>query len=481
MASVLDMDVRCEPFSRDELDRIHGATVAVLERTGVKVLEDEAVTLLTGAGASFDRQTRVVRIPERVLTNCMSEAPSRFTLHSRDGKHGIAFGEGKVHLSSIGTAVQVEGLDGVVRPSTAKDLVDFLRLTDALPNIDHSGWTCWPRDVPERIAHLESIRLSFVHSNKTVDGWNWDRAKTEESLELAAIVAGGRDALAEKPLMLGFANPVSPLTLSKESTEGLISYAKAGQPCVYPPECMAGGTSPATIAGLLVQQNAEVLASIAVAQLANPGAPSIYSSVSGTMDMRTGSIALGSPEVGLIMAGTAQLARRYKVPCRGTGGNTESMLTDYQAGAEAASTLLMAALSGIDFIYDAAGSIESSLTASFTKLVLDNSVCGDVKRILSGVRVDEESMAVDVIGSAAPKGAFLSHPHTLRHFREEAYVPPLFWRGARANWASQDLAAKARSRAEEILRDHRIETPIDQDVERRMAEYVRSVAKRHGV
>lgn len=475
------MDVRCEPFSRDELDRIHDATLRVLERTGVKVLEDEAVRLLTGAGASYDDVTRVVRIPERVLMGSVSEAPSKFKLCSRDGRHDIKFGEGKVHLSSVGTAVQVEGLDGVVRPSTAKDLEDFLRLTDALPNIDHSSWVCWPRDVPERTAHLEAIRLSFTHTNKTVDGWNWDTTKTEESLDLAAIVAGGREALAEKPLLLGFANPVSPLTLSKESTEGLISYAKAGQPCVYPPECMAGGTSPATIAGLLVQQNAEVLASIAVAQLAKPGAPSIYSSVSGTMDMRTGSIALGSPEVGLIMAGTAQLARRYRVPCRGTGGNTDSMLPDYQAGAETAVTVLMAGLSGIDFVYDAAGSIESSLTASFTKLILDDSVCGEVKRILSGVRVDEESLAVGVIESAAPKGAFLAHPHTLRHFRSEAFVPPLFWRGPRANWASGDIVARARSKAEEILREHAVDVPLDPDVERRMVEYIKGVSKRYTV
>lgn len=478
MASVTCMETRFEPYSRDEIERIHDATVRVLEGTGMRVLADEAVSLLTGAGASYDKATRVARIPERVLMDSISAAPSRFKLHSRDGKHAISFGEGKVHLSSMGTAVQVEGLDGVVRPSTAKDLVDFLRLTDALPNMDHSSWTCWPRDVPERIAPLEAIRLSFVHSNKTVDGWNWGMGATEESVELAAIVAGGREALAERPLMLGFANPVSPLTLSKESTEGLISYARAGQPCVYPPECMAGGTSPATIAGLLVQQNAEVLASIAVAQLASPGAPSIYSSVSGTMDMRTGSITLGGSEIGLIMAGTAQLARRYKVPCRGTGGNTESMLPDYQAGAETANTLLMAALSGIDFVYDAAGSIESSLTASFTKLVLDDAVCGGVRRILSGVDIDEESLAVEVIESAGPKGTFLSHPHTLRHFRSESYVPPLFWRGPRSAWAGKDIVEKARQRVKEILAEHEVAVPIDPEVDRRMAEYIKSVSKR---
>ena len=391
-------------------------------------------------------------------------------------KHQAAQVDGKLVF-----AVQVEGLDGVVRPSTAKDLESFLRLTDALPNIDHSSWACWSRDVPEAVAHLQMTFLSFKNTNKTIDGWSWGRKGTEECLDLAAIAAGGREALSRRPMLLGFANPVSPLTLSKESTEGLISFARAGQPCVYPPECMAGGTSPATIAGLLVQQNAEVLASIAVAQLAKSGAPSIYSSVSGTMDMRTGSIALGAPEVGLIMAGTAQLARRYKVPCRGTGGNTEAMLADYQAGAETATTLLMAGLSGIDFIYDAAGSIESSLTASFTKLVLDDAVCGEVKRILSGVDVDEETLAVKVIEAAGHKGAYLSHPHTLKHFRREAFVPPQFWRGPRASWDSRghkDIVDAAKRRAEEILREHEVAVPLDADVEREMGEYIKDVLRR---
>ena len=189
MASVMDMAVRMEPFSKDSLDKIHDATVRVLERTGIKVLEEEAVRLLTAAGASHDPGTGIVRIPERVLTQAVSSAPSSFRLHSRDGKHTLSFGEGKVQLSSIGTAVQVEGLDGVVRPSTAKDHEDFLRLTDALPNIDHSSWACWPRDIPDRIAHLEAVYLSFKHTNKTVDGWNWGTRGTEESLDASMMPA----------------------------------------------------------------------------------------------------------------------------------------------------------------------------------------------------------------------------------------------------------------------------------------------------
>jgi trimethylamine--corrinoid protein Co-methyltransferase len=475
------MKLLVEPFTRAELEKLDSATIRVFEKTGIRVMETEAVGLLVDAGAKFDKKTGVAKVPERLVRDCVKSAPSKFVLHSRDEKKSLAFGEGKVHLSTVGTSVQVEGLDGVVRPATLKDAEDFFKLSDALPFTDHAGWACWPRDTPDFLAPLQEIFFGFKHSTKTLDGWNWGRSGAEQSLDLASMVAGGRDELIEKPLLLGFANPVSPLTLSKEATEGLIVYARNGQPCIYPPECMAGGTAPATIAGLLVQQNAEILASIIVAQLVRRGAPSVYSSVSSIMDMRTGSIALGAPEACLVMTGTAQLARFYGLPSRGTGGNTESMLADYQAGAEAMSTLLMAALSGFDFVYDAAGSIESSLTASFTKMVLDDDICGEVKRILRGIDVSDEAVATEVIDSAALKGAYLSHPHTLKYYRKEHFFPSLMWRGARTAWTAQpkrDLRERAVARCQELLRTHKTDPPLDAVIEKRMLQYLKDLGKR---
>ena len=474
------MQMRLEPFTKSELEEIHGATIRVFEKTGVRVLDPEAVTLLVDAGGSLDKKTSVVRIPEGTLKECLSKAPRRFKLHSRDGKHCMAFGEGNVYLSSMGTAVQVEDLDGKVRPSTSKDAENFFKLTDALPHIDHSSWVCWPRDVPDEIAHLEEIFLAFKNSTKSTDGWNLTTKQSQDSLDLAAIVAGGRDALKEKPLLLGFSNPVSPLTLSKDATQGLIVYARGGQPCVYPPECMAGGTSPASLAGLLVQQNVEVLASVAVAQCAAPGSPSIYSSVSSIMDMRTGSIALGAPEACLVMCGSAQLARYYGIPSRGTGGNTESMTVDYQAGIESANTLIVAALAGFDIVYDAAGSIESSLTASYAKLVIDNEVCGEVKRVLSGIDVSEETMATDVMDVVGSTGTFLMQPHTLRTYRKEHFAPALLWRGSRSAWKSsqeRSINARAIAKCREILNEHEVDPPLDPAIERELRMFVKSKRK----
>jgi len=477
------MALRLEPFTRGELEKIHGATVRVLEGTGVRVLEPEAARLLALAGASFDPATEVAKIPESVLRECLARVPRTFRLYGRGPRNVLAFGEGHTYLSSMGTAVNVEDLDGEIRPSTLKDVENFYRLTDALPHLDHASWVVWPRDVPEDIAHIYEMFLGFRHTTKPIDGYSWGRQFAQDTIDMGAIVAGGMDALAARPLLLGFANPVSPLTLAKETTEGLILYARHGQPTTIPPECMAGGTSPATLAGLLVQQNAEVLAGIAVAQCARSGAPVLYGSASTVMDMRTGRLALGAPEAGLLMLGTAQIARFYGIPSRGTGGNTEAITTDFQAGAETLHTLLLAALAGFDFIYDAAGSLESSLTAGYTKLIVDHEVCGEVKRIVSGIDASDDALAVDVIEAAGHKGGYLGHPHTLRSFKREHFLPTLFRRASRTGIegrAEVSLWGKARARVEEILREHVVDPALEPQVEAQLLEFVKSAHRRMG-
>ncbi len=472
------MTLRLEPFTRGELQRIHGATVRVLEKTGVRVLDPEAVRSLQAAGALHDEATHVVRIPEALLRDLLMQAPSRFRLYGRSPDRHMSFGDGNTYFSSMGTAVQVED-DGGVRPPTLKDVERFYRLVDASPYLDHASWVVWPRDVPNELVHIYEVLYGFKYSTKSLDGYNWGAQYTQDTLDMAAIVAGGREELAARPVLLGFTNPVSPLTLAKEPTEGLIAFARAGQPCIMPPEGMAGGTAPSTLAGVLVQQNAEVLSSIAVAQSVRRGAPVLYGSVSTIMDMRTGAVALGAPEAGLISLGAAQLARYYGIPSRGTGGNTEALTVDYQAGAESATTLLLAALAGFDFVYDAAGSLESSLSASYAKLVLDNDLAGSVKRVISGIDVSEETMAEDVIHAAGLKGSYLSHPHTLEHFRQEHFLPETFIRSGRSSKAAATaLRDQARARADRILTEHVIDPPLDAAVEAKLNAFLKKAMKR---
>jgi len=270
--------------------------------------------------------------------------------------------------------------------------------------------------------------------------------------------------------------------LSKELIEGALVYAKYNQPVLYAPEALAGGTAPVTLAGLLVQQNAEVLAGIMVSQLANPGTPVLYGTVSAAMDMKTGAAALGGPEVGLINVASAQLARYYDLPCRGTGGNTDSKTVDAQAGIETTQSLLMASLAGMNFIYDAAGSLDGSLVLSKEKVVIDNELCGMVTRTLDGIRIDEETLAVDEILKAGPAATFLSRPFTMKHLRSEHFIPSLLERRSREAWEKdgvKEMRMRARDEAKRILKEHTSE-PADSGVIADLQKYIAEITKTHG-
>jgi trimethylamine--corrinoid protein Co-methyltransferase len=472
-----------EILSRSELDKIHGATMEVLRRLGVKVYAPEALRLFEQAGADVDRATMMVKIPEGLVKETIRKAPSEFKLYGRDPDYVLNYRDNLVHFGVSGLAVRVHDLDGRVRPGKVKDVEDLARLADGLDHIHQVLMTVTPSDVPDEVYHLHCMRADWANSVKTTEGYNWTARKAQETIDLAAILRGGVDELRKKPCLLGFTNPVSPMQLSKELMEGAILYAQYGQPMIYAPEALAGGTAPATLAGLLVQQNAEVLSGIMVSELASPGAPVLYGTVSAILDMRRGLAALGGPEVGLINVVTGQLGRYYNLPRRGTGGNTDSKTVDAQAGAETATGQLMASLAGMNFIYDAAGCLDGSLTISYEKMVLDNEIAGMVSRTLGGVDLSEESLAVDEIVEVGPTAGYLSRAHTLRTFRREHYLPALFERGPWESWfkaGQRDVAASAREEARRILKEHEV-PPLEKSVQAEIDAFIQKTTKGYGV
>lgn len=472
-----------EILSADDLDRIHAATVEVLQRVGLKVFAPEAVDLFEKAGADVDRKTEMVKIPEALLKETIRRAPSEFKLYGRDPNYVLNYRENLVHFGVSGLAVRVHDLDGKTRPATVKDVGDLARLADGLDHIHQLLMTVTPSDVPDEVYPLHCIRADWENCVKTTDGFSWSRRKAQETIDMATILRGGVDELVKKPCLLGFTNPVSPLQLSRELMEGALVYAHYRQPMLYAPEALAGATAPATLGGLLVQQNAEVLSGIMVSQLANPGTPVMYGTVSAALDMRTGTTALGGPEVGLLNVATGQLGRYYNLPRRGTGGNTDSKTVDAQAGAETAMNLLMAALGGMNFIYDATGSLDGSLAVSYEKLVIDNEIAGMVTRTLQGIDTSEEALAVDEIAAVGPNAAYLGRAHTLRTFRREHYLPVLFDRTPWENWLKQgakDITASARERARKILKEHEV-PPLEKSVQLELDAFIKKTTKGYGV
>jgi trimethylamine--corrinoid protein Co-methyltransferase len=471
-----------EILSRDDVEKIHGATMEVFSRLGVKVWSPTAFKLFQDAGAEADKKTMMVKMSEELVMETVHKAPSEFDYYGRDPAYKLLMGRNRVHFSLCGQGVKVEDVDGKVRLATVSDVEKMARLADWCENIHHTSMMTTPMDVPPETMHIHALWANLRNSIKTTDGYTHGARWAEETLQLAAIVRGGMEELRKKPMLLGFVNPVSPMQLSKELSEGAIVYAKYNQPVLYAPEALAGGTAPATLAGLVVQQNAEVLAGIMQSQLTRAGAPVLYGTVSAAMDMKTGATALGGPEVGLFNLAAAQLARHYRLPCRGTGGNTDSKLVDVQAGIETTMSLLMAAYAGMNFIYDSAGSLDGSIATSYAKIVVDNEICGMVARTLRGIEVTEETLAVDEIVRAGPSASYLGTPFTSKMYRKEHYIPTLLDRRSRDAWEAaggKDMAAVARQKAKQILKEY-APKPLEKDVLRDGEALVKKIMKGYG-
>ena len=469
-------------LTKGEIEDIHGATMEVLRRLGIKIWSENGLKLFADAGAEIDRKTMTAKMDESLVMDTIRKAPSSFYYYGRDPSYKLLMGKNRVHFSICGQGVKVHDLDGRVRLAKQRDLEDMSLIGDYCENIHHISMMTTPMDVPPETMHIWALWGILKNSVKTPDGYLHGARWAEETIQLGSIIRGGEDELIKMPLLLGFTNPVSPMQLSKELVDGSIVYARYGQPVLYAPEALSGGTAPATLAGLMVQQTAEVLSGIMVSQLANPGAPVFFGTVSAAMDMRTGSTALGGPEVGLLNLATAQLARHYKIPCRGTGGNSDSKVVDVQAGLETALGILQAAYAGVNFIYDSAGSLDGSITTSYEKIIVDNEICGMVSRVLRGIEVSEETLAVDEIVRVGPSAGYLGTPFTLAHFRKEHYIPELLDRKAMDTWEAtgrKDMAQAAREKARWILRNH-VPKPLEKDIFSEGEAFVKKVVKSYG-
>jgi len=463
------------------MEMIHIATMEILTRVGIKVFHEGALKIFAEAGASVDPKEKVVKFQEYIVKDAVRKAPSSFSLFGRDPNYKLKFERGRVYYAAQSTSL--DKLDYETRErrkATLKDLEDSFRLMDALQNVHHASAVFWPSDVSEDAAHAYQLFTAFKNTVKTVDGYNQGRLPSMDSIKMASVVAGGEEELRRKPRLLGFINSTSPLQHSLEQTDGLLVYAEYDQPLIVASAALSGATAPATLAGLLVQQNAEVLSIIALAQMAKPGLPVLYGSGSGVADARIGNMSLGSVETGLISAATAELARFYGIPSRGTGGTTSSVLPDAQAGLEKIITLSIAASAGTNLVYHAAGCLESTSMANLEQLVIDDEICGIVTRLLNGIEVDEDTLARDVISSVRFDGNYLGSKHTLRYISKQHFIPTILNRDTWVAWekkGSRDIVAVAHEKAARILKEHSPK-PLEPSIENELKKIIVQVEKR---
>ncbi len=448
---------RLNILSDDEVCDIHTATLEVLERTGVIIREEEALRLLEQAGVVVDYEKSLAKIPGHLVEEAVSETPKEFIWHARNPKNDIRIGGEPTKFGPASGGVNIIDLEtGECRTPTKKDTEEQVRLIDALDNISINFPPASFSDVSAEVSDIQTIALTVKNTSKCIIGESYGKEIAHDSIRIAAALAGGEEELRNKPTIAAYIDPISPLAYDKGMIEALTEYASYGQVIFMTVMALAGATGPATLAGLLVQQNAEVLCGLLIAHLVNPRAPVVYGNVSCPMDMRTGDSSTGSPEVGLLGAAFVQLAKYYGMPCS-AGAQCNARVPDAQASYEKMTSLMMAVMAGADFVDLFAGTIESFRTASYEQLVIDDELAGMALRCAEGIEVSAETMARDVIDRVGPGGNYLADKHTSEWFRKEHHYSKLGDGRSRVDWedsGSKNVRERARDRAREILASH---------------------------
>jgi trimethylamine--corrinoid protein Co-methyltransferase len=471
-----------EILSQDEIQKIHLATFEVLETVGVMFEHDAALKIFEQAGAVVDSKRRIVRIPEYLVNEALKKTPSQVIFLARDKKYNLRIGGKRVHFTNgYGAIYVLDPQTGERRHATLRDLENFTLLCDALPCVHYVMTHCIPQDIPREVVdrYMAFAMLKNTSKHCCLTALTLEGAKAIIKMGIALV--GGEEEFRKKSSIINSGIcPVSPLLFPYDLTARLIEFSKYKVPLELVSGVIAGATGPVTIAGTLVQANAEDLAALVLSQLINPGTPLIYGTMATIMDMKYATYAYGAPELALINAAFAQIAHYYNLPYFGTAGTIDSKLPDEQAAYECAISNVIAALAGSEVIHDGVyGILESARTASYEQLIISHEIVSMVTRILNGINIDDEKLAIDVIRNVGPGGNYLREikavQHTSKHILQEHWQPLISDRSARSEWelkGSKDIVIRAKEKVQEILATHKPE-PLDKEIEIKLKEIVK--------
>ena len=459
------------PLKEGDVKRIHEASLEVLEHTGIEVFESEAREIFRKAGAQIDAENDRVYIPRAMVEDALAKGRNEVVLFGRDHKHNLTLGGERVHMGTGGAAVKLLDLESQqVRESTLEDVAQIGRLVDALENIHFYLRACVARDIPTENLDLNTYYAAITNTTKHVTGNCFTVDSARDVIDMAAMIAGNLDALRAEPFISFITSwTVSPLRYAPETVEVLTEVVRQEMPVFLSSAPQAGATSPAALAGSLVQINAEELSGITYCQLVKPGTPVILGYVPSVADLRTGNFVGGAMEFGLLNAAVAQMGQFYNLPIYNSSGLSDSKLPDIQAGYEKGVTGLAAALAGSNFIHHSAGLLESMLTVAYEQYIIDDDINGAIMRAVRGIEVTDETLSVNLIDEVCRgEGHFLGTPQSLGLMNSEYYYPHTSDRQNRDNWEEDgglDMWERARLKAREILGSHQPESiPADIDV-----------------
>jgi len=467
--------VQVQILSEQEIRDIRDASTLILRDVGVMIHHDEMLRRLEAASAIVDYDTQVARMPEKLVMDCVEKAPKRYVLYGRDPEHVARFGYGdQVLMSSPGQFAWIDPDSWQRRAPTAQDLHDAIRLGDALPNVTIVGAMAMVADVPVAYRDVYLTAELVKGTTKPTRCFVANGLTAEYVLEIYRVVAGGSAELRQRPMIETFLEPISPLQIPGEGIDILMAFVQAGQTASFGPMAMTMGTAPATLAGTLAQENAEVLAALVLTQVLEPGTPVTYGGIPHVMDPRTSICSFGSPEQALMGLAMVQIAKSYGFPVYINVGISDAKVLDAQAGIEKGTTMVLGALAGAD-TFGHAGICGTDHGASLPWLVVDNELMSYVKRIKQGFAVTQDTLATDVIRTVGPGGNYLAEEHTMRHFRSEIWCPDALWtRQSWDEWAKlggKSMGRRAAACVKEILATHKPE-PMDEAIAREIDHIV---------
>ncbi len=458
-----------------DLDRIHDASLAILERTGMLIDHPRALEMLAGAGARVDAATRRVRFPAHLVEESLAKVPRAFTYHGREAAFDRTMTVGGELISRVaGGATNYIDLDsGENRRARIADWREFGHLVDALPNIDlvatlHCG------DVPARTSDLHSVRALLECQRKCIIHNAFTAENQLRIYEMLVAVAGSREALAARPFMHQQASVINPLFLNEDDTEQILVACEWGIPLDLPLMSIAGISSPITVAGTLAQTNAEYLGTVVLAQVARPGHPMAYFVDPVVGDMRSGTPLFAAPETALLVAAISQLGtEKYGIPTQAIGLVSDGF-SIAQTMHQKTQLLAFQVLSGgIQLV--GAGTVESCMAVSPLQLVIDDELVTIARRWGRGIEVNDATLALDAIDRVGPRGSFLDDDHTIDNLRTGELIPlPLAERESRQVWEAsgrRTVESKARERAHHLLDTHEV-PPLPNEVLRELASIV---------
>lgn len=459
----------------EDLRKIHEATLEIVSTIGVKFPLPRALDIWEAHGARVDRATQIVKIPPALLESALRSAPPAYTLAARDPSQDLLLDGNHVYVGTDGCGVEVIDIaTGQKRRSEIRDVADIARVADDLEEVAFHWVSVSAQDCPPETRGLHEILAIWNNSTKHVQTESiYSGREARAAVEMAAVLAGGRDALRRRPLLSIMQCTISPLAHDSGSLEAALIGAEAGCPVGFMTMASCGSTGPVTMAGDLAVGNAEVLSALALIQLAYPGAPVYYAAAQTAMDLRSGAYTGGGPEDFLFGAASNEIAKFYNLPLSMGSFATGAKEPNWQAGLENSLSTFMASASMSDMLLGV-GLLNGSTIWSFEQMIMDCEIFSIIRKMMEGIPVNAETLAMDAIREAGPRGDFLTNDHTLRNMRG-LWLGSLLDRRPYSIWETKKDGARdwAREKAKAILAAHH-PAPLDPKLEAELRKIILS-------